>query len=122
MHEHDHHDDDSFGLALGFRIFDADGALYLAEAEISPYVDQPEALGVAIVFHPLDDIDPTADAPEAEVPGHAIDIDEALVRDESGSMREQFREIVRQLAGISVDELREYLRMAQREEAGSGEH
>lgn len=119
MDEHDHVDEESVGLALGFRIFEADRVFYLAEAEISPYVDQPEALGVAIVFHPLDDIDPTAEAPEADVPAHAIDIDEALVRDDSGSMREQFSEIVRQLSALSVDELREYLRMAQREEAES---
>ena len=61
-HEHEHEGDDDgdvLGMAVGFRIFEDGGDLYLAEAEISPYEDQPTALGVTLVFHAVAGIDPT---------------------------------------------------------------
>lgn len=112
------HEEEGFGVALGFRIFDVEGELYMAEAEISAYVDDPNALGATLVFHPLSELDPTSVPDEDEEDtGLRIDIDEELTRDEGGPMREQFQAILRQLAGLSEGDLGEYLRQA-REEQG----
>lgn len=112
------HEEEGFGVALGFRIFEVDGELYMAEAEVSAYVDDPKALGATLVFHPLSELDPTS-APDEddEDTGSRIDIDDELTRDETAPMREQFQAILRQLAGLSVDDLAGYMRQAQ-EEAG----
>lgn len=112
------HEEEGFGVALGFRIFDVEGELYMAEAEISAYVDDPNALGATLVFHPLSELDPTSVPDEDEEDtGLRIDIDEELTRDEGAPMREQFQAILRQLAGLSEGDLGEYLRQA-REEQG----
>jgi hypothetical protein len=115
MSEHEQHDDDgesSYGVALGFRIFDHDGELYLAEAEISPYVDEPESLGATLVFHPLRDMDPTVEEPEMDWPSYPVDIDDDLQRDDGQGVREQFAAIARQLGSLTEERLREYLRVA----------
>lgn len=110
------HEEEGFGVALGFRIFDVEGELYMAEAEVSAYVDDPNALGATLVFHPLSELDPTAvpDEDEDET-GWRIDVDEELTRDEGAPMREQFQAILRQLAGLSDADLAGYLRQAQEE-------
>lgn len=119
-HDHDHgHGEEGFGVALGFRIFEAEGGIYMAEAEISSYVDDPNALGATLVFHSLTDLDPTVSPDEAEDEdeGWRIDIDDELTRDEKAPTRDQFHAILRQLAALSEDELRQYLKQA-REEMG----
>lgn len=122
QHDHDHdHEEAGFGVALGFRIFEADGQVYMAEAEISSYVDDPKSLGATLVFHNLTELDPTA-APgeDEEEEDWRVDIDEELTRDEGGSTRDQFHAILRQLAGFSEQDLRDYLKEA-REQQGVGE-
>ena len=121
-HEHGHgHQEEGFGVALGFRIFEVDGGLYMAEAEVSSYVDDPNALGATLVFHSLTDLDPTAAPSEDDdVEGWRIDIDDELTRSESAPTREQFHAILRQLAGLSEQDLRDYLQQA-REESGMEE-
>ena len=123
QHDQEHgHAEEGFGVALGFRIFEADGGLYMAEAEVSSYVDDPKSLGATLVFHNLTELDPTA-APgedEDEEEGWRIDIDDELTRDEGAATREQFHAILRQLAGLSENELRAYLKQA-REETGMEE-
>jgi hypothetical protein len=117
---HGQGEEEGFGVALGFRIFEADGELYMAEAEISAYVDDPNALGATLVFHPLSELDPTSAPDEDEDDEDSalrIDIDDELTRDEGGPMAEQFQGILRQLAGLSPDDLTAYMRQAQ-EEAG----
>jgi hypothetical protein len=118
------HAEEGFGVALGFRIFESEGELYMAEAEISAYVDDPNALGATLVFHSLTDLDPIAvpgeDEDEEEDMGWRTDIDEELTRDESAPMQEQFQAILRQLAAIPEGELQEYLQRA-REESGMEE-
>ena len=119
-HDHDHGgEEEGFGVALGFRIFEADGGIYMAEAEISSYVDDPNSLGATLVFHSLTELDPTS-APDDDEDdnGWRIDIDDELTRTEGAPMREQFHAILRQLAGLSEDDLRAYLKQA-REETGS---
>jgi hypothetical protein len=117
-HDHDHeHGDDGLGLLVGFRIFEDAGELFLAEAEIGPYVDDAEALGVTLVFHPLNDLDPTSDDEDDDRPAYPFDFDDELTRDEKGPMREQAQAILRQLSQLPEESLREYLRVA-REEYG----
>ena len=118
QHDHDHGHEEGFGVALGFRIFEVDGGLYMAEAEVSSYVDDPKSLGATLVFHNLTELDPTA-APgeDDEEEGWRIDIDDELTRCEGSSTREQFHAILRQLAGLSEQDLRDYLKQA-REETG----
>jgi hypothetical protein len=116
-HDHDHdHEEEGFGVALGFRIFEADGGIYMAEAEVSSYVDDPNALGATLVFHSLTDLDPTS-APDEddEDVGYRVDIDDELQRDEKAATRDQFHSILRQLAGLSEDDLRQYLTQARTE-------
>ncbi|HEX5725785.1 MAG TPA: hypothetical protein VFX98_09995 [Longimicrobiaceae bacterium] len=117
--EHPHEGDETYGMAIGFRIFEEGGALYLAEAEITQYVDDANALGVTLVFHSLTGIDPTSGEEEDEGEMLPLDIDDDLTRDEGGPLREQAQAIFRQLAGLSEAQLRDYLRLA-REEAGAG--
>lgn len=113
-HEHDSEHDHSMegnthGIALGFRIFDHQGDLYFAEAEISAYVDAPESLGATLVFHKVSGIDPTAGADEIEWPTWATDVDDDLTRDETGPVTQQFEGILRQLSGMDEATLRQYL-------------
>ena len=119
QHDHEHEGEETYGLAVGFRIFESDGELFLAEAEISQYVDDPDALGATLVFHPLSQLDPTAgeDAAEEMWP---LDIDDDLERDEGAPMTEQTQSIFRQLSRLTEEQLREYLRLA-KEEAGVDE-
>ena len=116
-HEHEAEEGDILGMAVGFRIFDDGGALYLAEAEISPYEDQPTALGVTLVFHALAGIDPTGESDEDEP--LVFDFDDELTRDEAASIVDQTQDILRQLANLSVESLREYLRAAKEDAATS---
>ena len=111
--QHGHEEQEGFGVALGFRIFESDGELYMAEAEISSYVDDPNALGATLVFHSLSELDPTVPPDEDEEDnGWRTDIDDELTRDESASVRDQFHAILRQLAGLSEEQVREYLEQA----------
>ena len=120
-HEHDHGggEGDVLGMAVGFRIFEDAGGLYLAEAEISPYEDQPTALGVTLVFHALAGIDPTAEDPDDEEP-LVFDFDDELTRDEDADIVAQTQDILRQLSSLTPESLREYLQAA-REDADSDE-
>ena len=106
---HEHEGDEVLGMAVGFRIFEEGGALYLAEAEISPYEDDPSALGVTLVFHALAGIDPTSGDDEEEEP-IAFDFDDELTRDEKAPIVEQTQDILRQLSKLSEQALGEYLR------------
>ena len=117
-HEHDH--EEGVGMALGFRIFEDAGALYYVEAEITPYVDEPNALGATLVFHPLEGLDPTAADEEMEWPAWPLDIDDDLSRNADAPMAAQFQEIVRELSTLSEGRLREYLQQA-REDATEDE-
>ena len=119
MAEHEHEQESTYGMALGFRIIDDAGKLYLAEAEISPYVDSPEELGATLVFHPLDGIDPTEASEEVDWPAWPIDIDDELTRKASDPIPAQFEAIARQLQQLTDAELREYMKAA-REEAEEG--
>lgn len=113
-HQHDHggEHEESYGMALGFRILEDGGQLFLAEAEISPYVDEPTELGATLVFHPLQGINPVDATEEADWPSWPLDIDDELTRDGSAPMPDQFQAILRQLRGLSDDRLREYLQQA----------
>jgi hypothetical protein len=121
-HEHHHHEHEngSYGMALGFRIFENDGKLYLAEVEVTPYVDEPQALGATLVFHPLDGLDPTQVDEEADWPAWHVDIDDELTRDTDTPMRKQFTAILRQVAGLSEGQLGEYLAVAKEEGGEEG--
>jgi hypothetical protein len=115
-HEHEDEDvGDVLGMAVGFRIFEEGGDLYLAEAEISPYEDQPTALGVTLVFHPLAGIDPTGEDDDDGVP-LAFDFDDELTRDEGASIVDQTQDILRQLSNLTPESLREYLQAAREDE------
>ena len=120
---HGHEDEDVgdvLGMAVGFRIFEDGGDLYLAEAEISPYEDQPTALGVTLVFHPLAGIDPTGEDDDDGVP-LAFDFDDELTRDEGASIVDQTQDILRQLSNLTPEALREYLQAAREDEEGEEE-
>jgi hypothetical protein len=112
MAEHEH--DETYGMALGFRIFETDGQMYLAEAEIAPYMDDPKALGATLVFHLIEGLDPSS-AEEEEWPAWPTDIDDELDRDEGAPMADQFRAIARQLARIGDAQLAQYLSRARTE-------
>lgn len=116
QHEHDEEQEGAYGMALGFRIIEDGGQFFLAEAEISPYEDQPEELGVTLVFHPLEGVDPSDPAEETEWPAWPVDIDEDLTRNGSDPIPAQFQAIVRQLHSLSAERLQEYLREAREAE------
>ena len=117
-HEHEHDgEDEVLGMAVGFRIFEDAGQLYLAEAEISPYQDEPTALGVTLVFHSLAGIDPTNQEDEDQEPA-VYEFDDELTRDEGASIPDQAQDILRQLSQLTPESLREYLQ-AGREDAES---
>jgi hypothetical protein len=119
-HEHSYEEEqDTYGLAIGFRIFDDAGGFFLAEAEIAPYVDEPEELGVTLVFHPLDGVNPVQVGEDVDWPSWPLDIDDDLTRDPGGSMEAQFSAIVRQLHDLKPDRLREYLHQARLDAAES---
>lgn len=115
QHEHEHAEEDTYGIALGFRLLEDDGKLYLAEAEISPYIDAPEELGVTLVFHPLDGVNPIESEEEVNWPSWPLDIDDDLARDSGESMEKQFAAIIRQLRALSEDQLMTYLQQAREE-------
>jgi hypothetical protein len=116
-HEHEHGGEEILGMAVGFRIFEDNGELFLAEAEIGPYEDDPESLGVTLVFHALAGIDPTAADDEDNEPW-AFDFDDELTRREGSSIVEQTQDILRQLSRLSEEALREYLHAAREDEGG----
>ena len=118
-HDHDH-EDDTYGIALGFRILEESGKLFLAEAEVAPYVDSPDELGVTLVFHPLEGINPVELGDDVDWPSWPLDIDDDLTRSSSDPMEKQFEAIARQLQGMGTDQLLDYLRLA-REEASEEE-
>jgi hypothetical protein len=115
-HDHELPEDETYGLALGFRIIEDGGQFYLAEAEIAPYVDEPDELGVTLVFHPLEGIDPVQIGSDVDWPSWPIDIDDDLNRVSDDSIQKQFAAIVRQLHEMDTERLRAYLAQA-REEA-----
>jgi hypothetical protein len=116
-HAHGNGSDEILGMAVGFRIFEDAGELYLAEAEISPYEDQTSALGVTLVFHPLAGIDPTQED-EGEKEPFTFDFDDELTRDESASIVDQTADILRQLSNLTPASLSEYLRAAKEDAQG----
>ena len=118
-HAHGGGNDEITGMAVGFRIFEEGGQLYLAEAEISPYEDEPTALGVTLVFHSLHGIDPTS-TDEEDMEPWAFDFDDELTRNEKAPIVEQTADILRQLANLSPTSLGEYLRAA-KEDVGAEE-
>lgn len=118
-HAHGGGNDEITGMAVGFRIFEDGGQLYLAEAEISPYEDEPTALGVTLVFHSLNGIDPTS-TDEEDMEPWAFDFDDELTRSEKAPIVEQTADILRQLANLSPASLGEYLRAA-KEDVGAEE-
>ena len=114
-HAHDHDHEEGVGMALGFRIFEEAGSLFYVEAEITPYVDEPNALGATLVFHPLQGMDPTTADDDMEWPAWPLDIDEDLTRDAEAPMAQQFQAIARQLSQMSEGQLGEYLKQAREE-------
>jgi hypothetical protein len=117
-HGHHHHEDEgegTYGMAFGFRTVAEGESLYLVEAEVAPYVDEPGELGATLVFHPLEWVDPT-EAEEKEVPAWVIDIDDDLTRRGSEPIKTQFAAIVRQLHELSDARLLAYLEEAKSEE------
>jgi hypothetical protein len=117
-HDHDEDGEHTYGLALGFRIIEESGKLYLSEAEIAPYVDEPGELSVTLVFHPLEGLDPVEVDDDVDWPSWPIDIDDDLDRRPDDPTATQFTSIVRQLHDLTVDQLRTYLNQA-RENADS---
>lgn len=113
-HDHDGEGEGTYGMAFGFRTLAEGDELYLVEAEVAPYVDEPEELGATLVFHPLEWVNPTPDE-EAELPAWVIDIDDDLTRKGSEPIPAQFAAIVRQLHGLSDAQLAEYLAVAKEE-------
>lgn len=109
------HEESTYGMALGFRLLEHAGGYFLVEAEVAPYVDEPTELGVTLVFHPLEGVDPTSEDDGADLPALPIDIDDDLTREPAAPIPQQFQAILRQLAGLSDDALRAYL-----EQAGEG--
>jgi hypothetical protein len=120
-HDHDHDGDQPYGMAIGIRLVEDGGEMYLVEVEITPYVDEPTALGATLVFHPLTDLDPTSQDEEIEFPALPTDIDDELERDTEASMREQFQAILRQLAGFDEARFRTYLARARAEAEDDGD-
>lgn len=120
-HDH-HHDDDheheegegTYGMAFGFRTVTRDNRIYLVEAEVAPYVDEPAELGATLVFHSLEWVDPSSDV-DVEVSAWTIDIDPDLVRKGSDPIPTQFDSIARQLHELTEEQLLEYLAAAQEE-------
>ena len=119
-HEHKHDEGEgTYGMAFGFRTLTEGERLYLVEAEVAPYVDEPAELGATLVFHPLEWMDPTPGS-DAEIPAWAVDIDEDLERKGSDPIERQFGAIARQLHALSDEKLREYLEIARSEENAAG--
>lgn len=117
-HDHTHDEDEgegTYGMAFGFRTLAQGDRLYLVEAEVAPYVDEPTELGATLVFHPLEWVDPTPES-DVEIPAWTIDIDDDLTRKGSEPIAAQFGAIVRQLHELTEAQLLEYLAVAQEEE------
>ncbi len=119
-HDHSHHaggegeGEGTYGMAFGFRTLEQGDRLYLVEAEVAPYMDEPAELGATLVFHPLEWVDPNPEV-EPDLPAWAIDIDDDLTRKGSDPLERQFAAIVRQLHELSEAQLLEYLAVAQEE-------
>ena len=78
--------------------------------------DEPTALGVTLVFHPLAGIDPTSADDEDDEPW-TFDFDDELTRDEKGSIVDQTADILRQLSKLSEQALGEYLQAAREDQS-----
>jgi hypothetical protein len=119
-HDHNHgtegddQDEGTYGMAFGFRTLMERDRLFLVEAEVAPYQDEPDELGATLVFHPLEWVDPSP-GEDAELPAWVIDIDDDLVRKGSDPIADQFAAIVRQLHGLTEAQLLEYLAVAKEE-------
>ena len=119
-HEHQHDHDGAegectLGMGFGFRTLLDGDQVYLVEAEIAPYMDEPSELGATLVFHTLQWVNPETD--EADLPvGWALDIDEDLLRKGSDPIPVQFAAVVRQLHELTEEQLRDYLELAQQAE------
>lgn len=114
-HEHEGEGEGTYGMAFGFRTLAEGDRLYLVEAEVAPYMDEPAELGATLVFHPLEWVDPSP-GEDAELPAWVIDIDDDLTRRGSDPIPAQFAAIVRQLHGLSEGQLLEYLGAAKNSE------
>ena len=126
QHAHDGHDhgddmDELPGVAIGFRIFEDEGEMYLAEAQVEPYEDNADALGVTLIFHPLSGLDPVSDEGDDDREAWLFDFDDELTRDEGASLVDQAQDIFRQLSRLSEPALREYLRVAREDDEGGDE-
>jgi hypothetical protein len=119
--DYNHLEDETYGLALGFRIIEEGGRYFLAEAEIAPYVDEPDELGVTLVFHPLEGINPVEVGEENDWPSWPLDIDDDLTRSSGDPLEKQFAAIVRQLHDLDTARLREYLTRAREQALEEGE-
>ena len=117
-HQHDHdgaEGEGTLGMGFGFRTLLDGDQVYLVEAEIAPYMDEPSELGATLVFHTLQWVNPETD--EADLPvGWALDIDEDLLRKGSDPIPVQFAAVVRQLHELTEEQLRDYLELAQQAE------
>lgn len=117
-HQHDHEgaeEEGTMGMGFGFRTLLVQDEVYLVEAEVAPYIDEPSELGATLIFQRLVWVDPDTD--DAEMPvGWALDIDEDLLRKGSDPIPEQFATIVRQLHELTEEQLLEYLELAQEAE------
>ena len=117
-HQHDHdgaEGEGTLGMGFGFRTLLDGDQVYLVEAEIAPYMDEPSELGATLVFHTLQWVNPEID--EADLPvGWALDIDEDLLRKGSDPIPVQFAAVVRQLHELTEEQLRDYLELAQQAE------
>ena len=113
-HEQEGEGEGTYGMAFGFRTLAQGDRLYLVEAEVAPYMDEPAELGATLVFHPLEWVDPSP-GEDAELPAWVIDIDDDLTRRGSDPIPAQFAAIVRQLHGLSEAQLLEYLGVAKEE-------
>ena len=78
------------------------------------------ALGVTLVFHPLEGINPIEIDEEVDWPSWPVDIDDDLTRNAEDPMNRQFDQIARQLKGLSTEKLLEYLALAREEAGGEG--
>lgn len=118
MAQHEHDGEATFGIALGFRTIEEEGHIFLVEAEVAPYVDDPNELGVTIVFHPLEGLDPTNESEELDWPAWPVDIDDDLQRSPDDAISAQFQSIIRQLHNLSTEQLRQYLQVAREQTQG----
>jgi hypothetical protein len=113
--QHEHEEGQEVGVALAFRIFEAEGVMTLAEAEITPLEDEPTALGATLVFHSLATLDLTSEAVEDEPPIGALELGDVLTHDQKAPSPQQLQAILRQLSRMRDDELQRFLVLARQQ-------